>query len=101
MEVAASHLDDRAKTAIESAAARGLDYVDLAADHRVSLKHARIALWGADFFIFEPVRRPAGVVDPTLAVSPRQAADLLDPGALLERARNNSRKVTSPSLRTK
>ncbi len=86
MEVAAAHFDDRAKTAIEGAAARGLDHIHLPAQQRVSLEHARGALWQADFLIFEPVRRPRGIVHPTIAIVPRQAPDLVDPGALFQRA---------------
>ena len=41
VEVAAAHLDDRAEAAVEGAAARGLDDVDLPAEHRVAGEHAR------------------------------------------------------------
>ena len=41
VEVAAAHLDDRAEAAVEGAAARGLDDVDLPAEQRVAGEHAR------------------------------------------------------------
>src|SRR5208283_5422823 len=41
-EVAAAHLDDGTETAIVGAAARGLDYVHLPAEQRISLEHACI-----------------------------------------------------------
>ena len=44
VEVASAHLDDRAETAVERAAARRFDDVDLAAEQRVALEHARRAI---------------------------------------------------------
>ncbi len=78
MEVAAAHLDDRTEAAIEGAAARGLDYIHLPAEQRVSLEHARIAVRRADFLVFKPVRRPRGIMHPALAVPVRKATDVLD-----------------------
>src|SRR5208282_1102901 len=90
-EVAAAHLDDGTETAIVGAAARGLDYVHLPAEQRISLEHACIAVRRADFAVFEPVRRPVGVVHPALAVSVsasatsvREATDPVDTRSLLD-----------------
>ena len=57
VEVAAAHLDDRAEAAIEGAAARGLDHVDLPAQHGVAAEHAGVALGQADLVAFEAVHR--------------------------------------------
>src|SRR5207302_9506313 len=86
MKVAAAHLDDGAETAIEGAAARRLDCVDLPTQHRVSTEHAGIAVRRPNLAVFEAVRRPRGVVQPALAVLVGEAADPLESGLLLERA---------------
>ena len=44
VKVPSTHLDDRAETAVERAAARRLDNVDLPAEHSVSVKDSRGAL---------------------------------------------------------
>jgi len=43
VKVPSTHLDDRAETAVERAAARRLDNIDLPAEHSVSLEDSRVA----------------------------------------------------------
>src|SRR6202030_2669229 len=69
VEVAASHLDDGAETAIVGAAPRGLDYIHLPAHQRVSREHSRIAIRRADLAVFEPGGGAGGGVDPAPALS--------------------------------
>src|SRR5215831_8514808 len=64
MEVAPTHSDDRAETAIECAAARGLDHVDWLAQHGVSLEHARATFGKAYVAVVKSVHRPLRIVPP-------------------------------------
>ena len=62
MEVPAAHLDDRAEAAVERAAARRLDDVDLPAEERVAAQHARRTVWKPQWLRGQPGNRPFGVV---------------------------------------
>ena len=57
VEVAPAHLDDRAEAAVEGAAARGLDDVDLAAEQRVAGEHAGAAVRQLDVGSSRPADR--------------------------------------------
>src|SRR5262249_12011012 len=87
MEVAPTHRDDRAETAIEGAAARSFDHVDWLAQHGVSLEHARAAFGKAYVAVVKSVHRPLRIVPPiTGGLAVRQSADGFKCPAVLQRA---------------
>jgi hypothetical protein len=76
MEVAAAHLDDRAKAAVEGAATGRLDDVNLAAENRVTLQHPRASLRQRELTLPQPADLPIRVVGDTAAGRPpRQAGN--------------------------
>ena len=46
VKLATPHRDDRTETTIESTATRGLDDIDLAAEHSITVQNPRIAVGG-------------------------------------------------------
>ena len=61
MKVAAAHLDDRAEAAVVGAAARGLDDVDLPAEQRVAVEHARGAIGQLQPFVSSRITGRSGL----------------------------------------
>src|SRR4029453_8805405 len=61
MEVAPAHLDDRAKAANESTAARGFHDVDLTPQKLVAAQNASVALRRPDLAVGEAVDRTVGI----------------------------------------
>ena len=75
VEVAAAHLDDRAEAAVERAAARRFDDVDLASEERVALEHARAAVGQANRVGGQAENGARRVADPGPGRPVRQAGD--------------------------
>ena len=92
MKVAAAHLDDRTEAAIEGAAARRFDHVDLAAHHGVTVQHASIAFGQADFVAIEAVDRTRRVLTPAVARAIGKARDLVETVAALHRAQQLAKR---------
>ncbi len=67
MEVAATHLDDGAESAVEGATARGFHYVHLPAQHSVTGEDARAAVGQANFLTVQAVYWTRRIHDPTFA----------------------------------
>ena len=93
VEVPAAHLDDRAEAAVERAAARGLDDIHLAAEHRVAAEHARGAVRQGDLLSRQPAHRPVRVVDGPPTRSRHDRPAMRSSGARRSRARSSSRNV--------
>ena len=93
MKVAAAHFDDRAEAAVEGAAARGLDDVDLPSEQRVARQDAGGAIGQAQRIRGEPHHGAVGVVDEAVARTPRQAGDVIGRAAVLERAEQLAKRL--------
>src|ERR1700758_589080 len=78
MEIAATHFDDRAETAIIGTAAPCLYPVDGAAEQSVAFQNTRGAIGRPDFAIFEPADRTIRIVNPTGANLVGKAADPIE-----------------------
>src|SRR5229473_536786 len=83
VKVASAHFDDRAKTAVVGAAARGLDHINLASKQRVALKHAGFTVGQADLIVFQSMYGPAGVVEPPITGAVRKSGDPVEISSLL------------------
>src|ERR1017187_9263682 len=77
MKIAPAHFDDRAETAIESAAARGLDHVNLPAHHGVTTEHSRLAIGQLDLVTFKRVHGPRDVLAPACTFAISQPGNVL------------------------
>src|ERR1017187_4316942 len=85
VKIAAPHFNNGTEAAVVGAAARGLDYIHLASQQRVSLEHARIAIRRSDFTVLQTVWRTIRIVPPVFAVAIGKAANALEAGVLLDR----------------
>src|SRR6516165_700370 len=81
LKIAATHLDDRTKTAIESATAGCFDHIDLSAEHGVSGEDPSTAFWRPDFALLKAADRPVMVVPEIFAVPVGQAGNHFVTGA--------------------
>src|SRR6516225_5547471 len=75
LKIPAAHLNDRAKTAIESATAGCLDHIDLSSEHGVSGEDASTAFWWPDFALLKAADGPITVMAEIIAVPVGQAGD--------------------------
>ena len=85
-EIPSAHLDDRAEAAIVGAAPRSFYDVDLPPQKCVANKNSRVPLGQLDFSILQPVRGTSLCMHPRIALRKRQAADILESRAALDRA---------------
>ena len=94
VEVPAAHLDDRAEAAVEGAAARCFDHVDLASEQRIALEHARAAIGQLERLRRE-VRdhRRSGLWRKPSGVAIRQSGDARQVAMMLERAQQLAQRV--------
>jgi hypothetical protein len=84
MKVSAPHFDDRAETAVIRAAARSLNYIHLAAEQGVALKHASSAIGESDIAVFQSMHWPRRVMEPAAVFTMREAADFFETSAALQ-----------------
>ena len=99
-EVAATHLDDRAETAIVGAAARSFDHVDLTSQKGVALEDTRHLASGRLISpLFQSMGRTSRIVHPPLVRFDRTGRRSLPSCRPSPSARISSRNVTSPSPR--
>src|SRR5215469_644933 len=68
LKIPTAHLNDRAKTAVESATAGCLDHIDLSSEHGISGEDPSTAFRRPDFVLLEAADRPIAVVLETIAV---------------------------------
>jgi hypothetical protein len=84
VEVASAHLDNRAEAAVECAAARGFDHVDLPAEERVAAKYPHVAPRRPDLAVLKAAHAPRGVVAESVGASVGQARNLVVSAPCLE-----------------
>src|SRR5215470_1393781 len=94
MKVAASHLDNRAETAVIGAAARSLDDVYLATEQGIASEDASSALGQANVAILQSMRLGKRVMDPSLTCTIRKATDTCVPFPAFD----GTQKVTKGNL---
>ena len=96
MEVASAHLDNRAEAAVEGAAARGLDHVDLPAQERVAAEHPHVAPRRPDLAVFEAAHAPREVVAESVGAAVGQARNVVVSALCLERPQQLTERMSSP-----
>src|SRR5215471_4984382 len=79
MKVAASHLDNRAETAVIGAAARSLHDVYLATEQTIPAEDASSTLGQANVAILQSMRLGKRVMDPSFSCTMRKATDTCVP----------------------
>src|SRR5579862_3969026 len=84
VKVATAHFDDRAETAIVSAAARGLNHIHLASEQGIAFEHPGCAVGQTDLVVVESMYRPGGVMGPAIAGTVRKPGDLVEIPGLLQ-----------------
>jgi len=92
VEVPPAHLDDRAEAAVERAAARRLDDVHLAAEHRVAGEHARIPLRRRDRAVLDGDDGPGWRLDEDVALAKPQAGDRRQRTLSIQRAQQLAKR---------
>ena len=85
LEIPAAHLNDRAKTAIESTTTGCLDHIDLSSEHGVSSEDASTAFWRPDFALLKVADGPITVMLEIIAVPVGQAGDHFAPRMIIGR----------------
>jgi hypothetical protein len=81
-----SIIENRAEAAVECAAARGLDHVNLAAEERIAAEHPHVAPRRPDLAVLETAHTPRGVVAESVGASVGQARYVVVSALCLERA---------------
>src|SRR5204862_8114744 len=84
MEVAAAHRDDGAEAAVECAAARGLEDIDLTAEKRIPGQYPRLAPWRCNGTALDGCDRPRPVLPEAAAVPVIQPVNLRERSARLQ-----------------
>src|SRR5262245_52714548 len=76
-KIPAAHFNYRTKTAVESAPARGLNYIDLTAEYGVTAQYSSASVWKLYFTIFQSIHRTIMCVIKTVAASIRKPLNMI------------------------
>src|SRR5262247_2114916 len=86
MEIAPSHLDDRAEAAVERATAGRLHDVYLPADHGVARDNASIPIGTPDLTAFQTCHGPVGVVEKATIAAIGQTRKVISPSPRIRKS---------------